>query len=104
MMETIPPSASDIWTISGSTETNNDVEAASARILNLAAIRAQEKVRFIGPVGRAFQLQRADNLTTNTAGWINFDLPIYGTGGILEANHQGGTGLTQQFYRVKVIP
>lgn len=102
--ETLPGAAADVWILSGSTETTNQVETVTRpTIVSVEPSGANVNVDFTTDPGLLYQLQRTLNLTNATV-WTDTGSAIAGTGAILQAVHAAGAGPLKQFYRIKVVP
>lgn len=80
-----------------------DPQSAASRFRIAAVQKSAGDVRisFLTAVGRQYVAKRTDAIG---GPWVDFGVPVLGTGGVVEIVDLGSASLSQRFYRLEVSP
>jgi glucose/arabinose dehydrogenase len=83
-------------------DTNPTNAASALRITSVTNNRTNGVVNFTSATNKLYQLQRSDDLMSNS--WTTVTNNVTGTGGIIPLIDVDVVGITQRFYRVHLLP
>ncbi len=101
--ETLPASATGVWTFSGHTDsivTEVEGSVPTPAIVAVDRLPSNVDIDHFCPPGTRYQLQRSLNLTD----WSDLGSTFLGDGTTRTIIHSAGAGPNSQFYRLKTIP